>query len=407
MRSVHIACFVALVASGCVLERSGTGDGADGSVGRDAGSGMDAGRADAGPHDAGDVDAARPDAGSDAGGCAAGTVDLDRDPTNGCECVVAPQECGGRDDDCDGVVDEGCDCTPSGRTRDCGSDVGACDFGVQTCQPDGTWGACMGGTGPSTETCNGVDDDCDGTADMFSRTCGSAVGTCTMGTETCVAGSFSACTGIGPRDEVCDGTLDENCNGMVDEGCECSGTMTRPCRVFGCPGVETCAAGRYGMCVATAIASETCNGRDDDCNGVIDDGAADCPGETGCDLVRLATGVYLFCYQAPSNDQRRSWVQARDRCAMFGYHLVTIDDAAEDAALAAAGDPLDSGDWWIGVNDLDDNGTYRWVGPGSTYVNYRSAPVAGDCGVLDSAMMDWEVKGCGGGKPFICEAPAP
>ncbi|MCA9607002.1 MAG: C-type lectin domain-containing protein [Myxococcales bacterium] len=407
MRTIHIVVVLSSLVSGCMLDRSGTrGAGRDGAVGSDAGTGMDAGRADGGGVDGG-RDAAIADAGSDAGGCADGTVDLDRDPTNGCECVVMPQGCDGNDEDCDGVIDEGCGCSPSGSRRDCGSDVGACRVGVQTCSSAGVWGDCVGATDPAPETCNGIDDDCDGTIDMFSRACGSTVGICTMGMETCIAGSFTACSGIASRDEACDGLLDEDCDGAVDEGCECGGADTRPCDLFGCPGVETCSGGRFGSCVIPTPPAETCDGTDEDCNGVIDDGAANCVRESRCNLVRLATGVYLFCFQAPGNDQRRSWANARDYCASFGYHLVTIDDTAEDMALIAAADPLDSGDWWIGINDLDDDGTYTWVGPPSAYRNFRGPPVDGECGVLDSPMSDWESKGCGGGKPFICEAPAP
>jgi sugar lactone lactonase YvrE len=43
--------------------------------------------------------------------------------------------------------------------------TGRCQPGRQTCQPDGTWGACQGATGPQNETCNAQDDDCDGLID--------------------------------------------------------------------------------------------------------------------------------------------------------------------------------------------------------------------------------------------------
>ncbi len=71
----------------------------------------------------------------------------------------------GKDDTCDGQIDEGCPCV-AGTTRACGTDEGTCVAGIQTCIEDGVWGdACDGETPPSAEACNGLDDDCDGEAD--------------------------------------------------------------------------------------------------------------------------------------------------------------------------------------------------------------------------------------------------
>ncbi len=43
------------------------------------------------------------------------------------------------------------------------------------------------------------------------------VGTCRGGTETCVAGTLGACTDVEPTGETCDG-FDQDCNGIVDDG---------------------------------------------------------------------------------------------------------------------------------------------------------------------------------------------
>ena len=42
--------------------------------------------------------------------------------------------------------------------------VGECKNGLRTCQA-GQWGRCVGQTRPIAEVCNGRDDDCDGTVD--------------------------------------------------------------------------------------------------------------------------------------------------------------------------------------------------------------------------------------------------
>ena len=136
--------------------------------------------------------------------------------------------------------------------------VGVCRAGTQACVIEAgvaRWGACAGQVLPVTggETCNGSDDDCDGQVDGMSRPCGSDVGECRKGTETCLVGVWGACVGaIGPATEDCNGG-DEDCDGMVDDGCDCFDGTTRACgppAVGACRrGAETCAGGRWGTCV--------------------------------------------------------------------------------------------------------------------------------------------------------------
>ncbi len=167
--------------------------------------------------------------GLDVGECTSGTQTCTGGVWDACEGYVGPAEeiCDGLDNDCNGTADEGCLCA-EGDTRECGIDDGACERGSQTCI-GGAWGGCEGGTEPSPETCNEVDDDCDGVVDEGcvctegdTRPCGTDVGECAMGEQTCAGGVWTGgCEGaVWPDIEVCDG-LDNDCNGIADNDAVC------------------------------------------------------------------------------------------------------------------------------------------------------------------------------------------
>ncbi len=129
--------------------------------------------------------------------------------------------------------------------RKCGVGVGQC------CQND-TSDTCNDIVPPigTAEVCNGIDDNCNGFVD-----------------------ENLSCQGCVPLPEVCDGK-DNDCDGLVDEtgpgglvdiGGPCGSSWVAAHRAR-----RRASTKRWSASGATGPFVETCNGYDDDCDGVVD-----------------------------------------------------------------------------------------------------------------------------------------
>jgi len=237
---------------------------------------------------------------------------------------LTTEVCDGFDNDCDGETDEVesvvfLDCDGDGfgsATMRTGCETAATSAECTAMVPMSRWVSASGDCDDTriavypgaTERCNGMDDDCAapidpptcGCIDGASVACGfraSDPGRCTAVTVICSDGSFS-CPGAGlisgAEPEVCNG-IDDNCRGGVDEGVPMA-TCYRDADRDGyaaagaavrtrcaCVDQETTRAPSGGNIDCNDAdgavrpgAPESCNVRDDDCDGSVDEGVASC-----------------------------------------------------------------------------------------------------------------------------------
>ena len=228
---------------------------------------------------------------------------VDCDDTTALRCPGCPESCDSLDNDCNGAIDdivervcatscgegvercEGgawvcsapatCDCAIVGEVEE--ESCGLCGTRQRTCAGDrswGDWGACSGEGECSPD-------------ESESEACGSC-GTRRRGCDaTCHWGGFGGCTDegacasgesesepcgrCGTRRRACDDTCNwEPFGGCTGEGeCEAGrdGSCTTSC---GSSGSRSCDGScRWGSCQPP---SESCNGGDDDCDGLCDEG---------------------------------------------------------------------------------------------------------------------------------------
>lgn len=159
---------------------------------------------------------------------------------------------------------------------------GLCADGFMSCAQDGTWKIIKEEVTPKVEVCNGFDDDCNGKTDedqiSYNGPLGTAgVGMCQAKVDKCVDGSYKTIQDeVQPSKDVCN-NKDDNCDGVTDEGLA---AVKQP------PSFDPLKDGK-GICKAAVVKCingvtsvdpevgpkpETCNSIDDDCDGATDNG---------------------------------------------------------------------------------------------------------------------------------------
>jgi len=174
---------------------------------------------------------------------------------------------------------------------DCSTEDSPCPKGY-VCQsvstPGGTFQQCL----PETATC-----ECSFLAIQEEKSTGCSndndFGSC-EGEKTCTVDGLSDCSAAVPAEEMCD-DIDNDCDGTLDEGCDddgdgyCDVDMTTP----GTPAICGNGGGDCDDGEPTVFpgATEECDKKDNNCDGVIDDGLCEdgnpctddlCDPEEGC-----------------------------------------------------------------------------------------------------------------------------
>lgn len=351
----------------------------------------------------------------------------------------APEFCDAADNDCDTQVDENAvdaETWYGDQDGDGYGDVGApttgCDQPSDTVSDDSDCDDTNAAIYPGAqEVCNSLDDDCDdqidegssqpgywyadddgddyGDPNVLKRSCSQPVGYVANNGD-CnddLASVNPAAT------EVCN-AIDDNCNGQVDDNAVDAKTwyLDGDKDGYGTTTTVVACTAPAGYVAATGDckdtnntvypgAPEACDGLDNNCSGVTDEGA-NCP----CEVLQYGGHAYQFCGEATS------WPQAQTNCRSKGYDLATFNDEAENNWIVDRAYERFAGKWWMGYTDQVTEGKFVWssgLNPG--YSNWHADEPNDAGGNEDCTQIGrfgdytWNDEPCSTAFRYLCESP--
>ena len=165
-----------------------------------------------------------------------------------------------------------------------------------------------------------------------------------------------------------------------------------------------------GNCTVTNGGIEICDGLDNDCSGVVDNGAT-CL--MNCRGIAFGANGYQFC------EAEIAWQSAVAACETQGMHLVKITSDAENTFVGTTAFATGIAFVWLGGDDITAEGSWHWrdgalfwTGPSSGsapagiythwYINYPGVSGTTDCLEMRDDFT-WDDKQCSQGKRYVCE----
>lgn len=337
--------------------------------------------------------------------------------------------CDGLDNDCNGSVDPNppCACDPTlNEATECGTDTGACTRGIRLCNNDFSLTACV--EARIGRVCAGDGSPCTSNA------------SCTDGTqcirETCEAnddcgsGGYCVLESVRPVEDPFDDCQPSTAGTGPNASC-----ARRVCRYLEddlpCTSDDECGEGEFCIrefCQRPNVtpATETCNGIDDSCNGLIDNdsqrrlvcGLSGCPFNTVLIQVVGSTFMCVDRYEASRPDATEDFpgeveLYTIPRPGVVPWTGITSEDAAQVCSGIRLREATGTASPPVAVKQLCRSDWYDIAcgGPKNTgqerefpYAPLGEEFVAGAC--VDSS-LGLESPAVTGGTPECCYAPNP